>query len=327
MKIEVRRYSAELRKEWEELVASSINGNFLHSRAFFEHNPLNEQDDCSFMFYKKNKVVGVIPCNKYVSNGITFLRSHARATYGGFIINEEVGTEEALEMVQLLVEQAKQLGVNEIIVRNPFRIFNKQLCDETDYAMWYYGFVVSGREVEVAVPLKGNIDKLRGRYDNGTKYNVKKAIKSVTCSLSSDYERFWDILERNLMEKHQKKPVHSLEDFYRLQSKVGENSIKLFAGFIDAKMVCGALVFDFGKDLHAQYIGADSAYQDIRPMNAVIDYIIEWGNKEGYEYFNQGTGNSENGKNINLGLFHFKEGFGGRGVLRETMTLKIEQPI
>lgn len=324
MKVEIKRYRPALHKVWDDFVANSINGTFLHSRAFFDHNSLNEKEDCSYLFYKKSKLIAVIPCLVYSRDGINVLHSFLRATYGGFVVNDEVGTEEAIDMVQLLIGQARLMQVAEIIIRNPFRIFNKALCDETDYAMWYHGFQVSARELEIAVDLKGDIAEIRKRYNNGTRYNLKKSLKSVVCRVSNDYERFWIILEENLLNKHGKKPVHSLYEFYSLKEHVGENNIKLFAGYVGDKMVCGALVFIFNKDLHAQYIGADDEYQDLRPLNAVLDYIIEWGNKNGFDYFNQGTGNSENGKNINLGLFHFKEGFGGRGTLRETMTLNLQ---
>jgi len=53
----------------------------------------------------------------------------------------------------------------------------------------------------------------------------------------------------------------------------------------------------------------------------VIDHIINWGTENKYSYFNLGTANEEAGRKINYGLFHFKEGFGGRGILRETMHL------
>ena len=318
----MKRYEGDMKKDWDTLIESSINGTFLHSRAFFEHNQLNEKDDCSFLFYKKNKLIGVIPFALYSKSDRLILHSHLRATYGGFIVNEKAGTEEAMEMVELVIQEARKLNVKEIIIRNPFRIFHKALCDETDYAMWHHGFTLFSREVEIAVSLKGDISDIKKRYENGTKYNVKKAVKKVNPAISNDYELFWKILEKNLEEKHNTKPVHDLKSFYKLKESVGENRIKLFAGFTDEKMVCGILVFIFDKDVHAQYVALDSSYQDFRPLNAVINFIIEWGNQEGYEYFNLGSANSGSGR-VDLGLAHFKEGFGGRGTLRETMLLKL----
>ena len=109
------------------------------------------------------------------------------------MVNEKVGTEEAVEIVKLTIKEAKLLNVKEVIIRNPFRVFHKDLCDETDYAIWYHGFFVKERELEIAVSLKGNIDEIRKRYENGTKYNVKKAVKGSVNEVANGVADFYDI--------------------------------------------------------------------------------------------------------------------------------------
>lgn len=324
--MEIIRYSETWRGEWEAFVATAINGTFLHSRAFFDHNPQNSIDDASFIYYKKRKIVAVLPAVCYEKNGKKYLHSHARATYGGFVVGEGVGIEEALLMLDLLLAQAKELLIDEIIIRNPFRIFNSALADETDYAMWYKGFVLASRELEIAVDLRPNLEEIRHKYENGAKYNLKKALKSPDLQLrqSEDFAPFWAMLEANLLAKHGTKPVHTLDNFLQLRQLVGAAHIRLFAAYIGEELACGVLVFLFGnKAIHAQYIASDAKFQELRLLNAVIDDIIAWGNAEKYHYFNLGTANEAQGREINFGLFHFKEGFGGRGVLRETMKYEI----
>jgi hypothetical protein len=321
MKVEIVRYSEEHANAWNELVSNSINGTFLHSRPFFDHNPLNKQDDCSFLYYKKNKVAGVIPCTLYEREGKRILHSHMRSTYGGFVVNEETGMEEAVEMVEKLIAEAKALAVQEIIVRNPFRVFHRQLCDEADYALWYHGFTIKSRELETAVSL-GNYEQAQRLYDDSTKRSIKKSRQNVRVGLSDDFASYWNVLEQNLLKKHGTKPTHSYEAFQVLLDKVGKDQIKLFAAFNDSNMIAGIVVFVANNlVLHAQYIASDEAYQDLRPLNAVIDEIIQWGCKENYRFLNLGTSNTDSGRVFNSGLFRFKEGFGGRNTLRETMHL------
>ncbi|HRO41247.1 MAG TPA: GNAT family N-acetyltransferase [Flavipsychrobacter sp.] len=320
--LEIIRYSeAEHRKGWDEFISRSVNGNFLHSRAFYDHNPANSEDDCSFLFFKKNKIVAVVPaCLLHKEDKVVF-QSHPRSTFGGFVMGTEIGTVEAVELVGLLIAESKTLGAKEIIVRNPFRILNNRLADETDYAMWYHGFSLLSRELEIAIELQPSVEIIEKRFENGTKYNIKKAEKSVATRLTDDFETFWNMLEKNLSDKHGKKPVHSLADILRLRQLVGEENVLLFGGYTEGKMICGTVVFKFGnRALHAQYIASDFAYQELRAINAVTHYIIKWGHEQGFQYYNLGTAN-EGGKVINEGLFHFKESFGGRGVLRETMHL------
>jgi len=312
-----------MEEQWDRFIESSINGNFLHKRNFYNSNILNKIDDHSVFFLKKNKIVSALPAICIDKNGYKILNSHLRSTYGGFIINEEIGVEESLEMVHLLIDYAKANSINEIIIRNPFRILYDRISDESDYALWYHDFLIKSREVEIYVNLEPSIEIIKKRYENGTKYNIKKAWKFVTVKESDDIGIFWNILTQNLEEKHGKRPVHSLEEINYLINNSGKDHFRFYAAYHNDNLVAGCLVFIINKiAIHAQYIAQDSAYQEFRPINAVLDYIIEIGNKEGFKYFNLGTAN-EGGKVINTGLFHFKQGFGGRGVLRETMHLKL----
>lgn len=320
MQVELRQYNDTLEKEWDAFIEKNKrNATFLHSRQFFKHNPLNSGDDASLLFYKKDKLKGVLPANLYKKDDQLVLHSHPRSTYGGFVIENAAGAAEAMEIVAATVDFAKHNHVNEIIIRNPFRIFHQVPTDETDYAMWYYGFVIKSREIECAIKLD---EHAQLRYENGAKYNIKKAVKTVEVRETNDFERFWEMLTKNLQEKHGIKPVHTLEQFQHLVNLCGQDKVKLMGGFIEGKMVCGVLLFVFTPiALHAQYIASDDNYQDIRPLNAVIDLIIKWGIENKYSYFNLGTPNEDSGRILNYGLAHFKEGFGARGILRETMHL------
>lgn len=320
MQVECRLYNEQAEAEWNAFIEKNKrNTTFLHTRQFLKHNPLNEKDDASLMFYKNNKLKAVLPAALYQKEQQIIFHSHPRSTYGGFIIENAAGVEEAVDIVAATIGFAKQKEAGEIIIRNPFRIFHQIPTDETDYAMWYHGFVLKSRELECAVKLD---EHTALRYENGAKYNIKKAVKIVEVKETNDYTGFWEMLTNNLLEKHGSKPVHNLEQFENLRNLVGQDKIKLVGGFIEDKLVCGVLLFVCKPMvLHAQYIASDNKYQDIRPLNAVIDYIIKWGYENKFSYFNLGTANEEAGKKINYGLFHFKEGFGGRGILRETMHL------
>lgn len=324
MQIELVQYNNRLESDWDNFINNnSRNATFLHSRKFLNHNLLNKTDDSSLLFYKKNKLIAVLPASLYQKENKVIFHSHPRSTYGGFVINENVGIEEAMEMVDVTINFAKDKGANEIIIRNPFRIFHQLPSDETDYAMWYYGFKIKSRESECAVLLDENYEK---RYENGAKYNIKKACKTVLVKETDDYEKFWLLLIDNLKQKHNTKPTHSLKEFLYLRELSGHEKIKLFGGYAGNKLICGAVIFIFKPiALHAQYIASDTTFQETRPLNAVIDHAIKWGRQNSFKYFNLGTPNNAAGKEINFGLSHFKEGFGGRSILRETMHLILDE--
>lgn len=318
-------YTECLRDAWEDFIENrAINSTFLHSRKFFDHNPLNAADDASLVFYKGGLIVAVLPACLYRKNGQLIFHSHLRATYGGFIVCKKVGVEEALQIVHQTVQFAKEKNAKQIIIRNPFRIFHDTLCDETDYAMWYYGFKIKSRELETAVELSNNIEEIRAAYSRGTRYSVKKSKKSVEVRLSEDFKAFWELLEKRLGERHGTKPVHDYAAICRLRENVGKENVLLFGAYYNDQLIGGNVVFSFKNNvLHGQYNASDWEFQNLMPLYGVVDYIIEWGKERGFKYFNMGTSNEEEGTKINNGLLSYKESFGGRSFLRETMMLDV----
>jgi len=320
--IDLIRYNDSYEAVWDEFISTNKrNATFLHSRKFYRHNPDNLEGDASLLFYKKNQLISVLPARLYRRGKKNIFHSHPASTYGGFVLGEMAGVEEAMGIVEATINFAKNEGVSEILVRNPFRIFHQMPSDETDYAMWYYGFVIRSRELECAILID---EYTTSRYEDSTKRSVKKAQKNLQVGHSDKFNEFWPVLATNLFQKHKLTPVHSLEDILRLRSLVGTEKIELVVAEYENKVIAGIVLFVFDTAVHAQYIASDNSFQELRPLNAVIDFIVQWCQQSGYKYFNFGTANEDGGKTINKGLFKFKEGFGGRGVLRETMVLSLE---
>lgn len=324
MEIEYKVYSDESQNQWDHFIEeSSLNGTLLHTRKFLKHNEANELDDSSLIFYKGSKIVAVFPAVLYQKDKSLILHSHLRATYGGIIIGREVGVQSSMEIVNSIMQYAIEKGVNEIIVRNPFRIFNKSFADEIDYALWARGFAIKFREIETAIKLS-SYDAFFANVDSSTKRNIKKSKQTLRVSISNEFENFWTILEKNLQSKFGTKPTHSIDSILKLIGLVGEEKVKLFAAYKGDVLIGGIVVFIANEQvLHAQYIASDENFQEFRPINAIVDEIVNWGCENGYKYLNLGTSNTNEGREINAGLFRFKEGFGARGVLRETMHIQL----
>lgn len=323
MQIQSIEFEPSLRDHWDAFIWNEgLNSTLLHSRPFFEHNPLNAPEESSLLFYKKNEIIAVLPANIYSKNGLRLLHSHPRATYGGFVISKNIHVESAIEIVALTISHAKKNHVDQILIRNPFRIYHRQFCDETDYAMWYHGFEIISREIEIAISLEGSLTRLREKYHKDTRLSLKKSQRFVSVRLTNEFDQYWQILERNLLTKYGKLPTHDLMSIKVLREKVSQENVQLFAAYLGPRLIAGIVIFIASREaLHAQYMATDYEFQEFRPLNAIVDYIIEYGKNSGFKYLNLGMGNENDGKEINAGLFRFKEGFGGRGILRETMSL------
>ena len=315
-------YLEEYAGKWDDFVENkSINGTFLHTRKFYNHHPQNHIDDKSYLFFKKNRLIGVIGCT--LQDAGTVLISHQRSTYGGFIVDKHANIEASLIMVQLLLEEAVKNQVKEIIIRNPFRIFYHKPCDEFDYAMWYFGFQVLYRDLEIAIPINEKID-LETNYTEGTRSGVHKALKNLTVEESNDYKTFWVLLEKTLDERHNTIPTHNYSQICELLQKVGNERVKLFVTKKNNHIIAGLVLFVLNDIcVHAQYIAYDIAFQNERPLNILLHQVSTWAQQKGFQYFNLGRPTEDNGNIINFNLFKFKVSYGGRGVLRETMHIKL----
>lgn len=316
MSIRLVRYSKEHEQYWDDfLIEKSINSTFLHSRKFYNHNELNEKDDCSFLFYDNNRLIALFPANLYDKEGNKILHSYLRSTYGGLIIEDDTTTPDVIEILQLIEAEAKLLGVAEIIIRPTFSIYNSGLTGAIDYALWKCGYGIKYREAEYAIEL----DKYP-MYTSSCKRSVAAAYKKgIEVRESADLKKYWEILSGNLKERYGVAPVHSIAQIETLQGLVGD-VVKLFAAYHADIMIGGILAFLANKHVvHAQYIASVNAYQEYRPLNAIIDTMCQWGKTNGYKYHNLGMATEPGGVIINDGLMRFKEGFGARGVLRETM--------
>jgi hypothetical protein len=328
MAIAVEPYAEDVAEEWDAFVGRRArNATFLHSRAFLRHNPANAEDDASLVFRDGGRLVGVLPAALLRGAGAdTTYVSHPRATYGGFVVGPEAGAELTIAMVDGAIAHARALGASRMVVRNPFRIFHLAPSDESDYALWLRGFTVRARELEVAVPTAGLApDAALATFDGKTRNQVRKAQKlGVSVEESDAYAEFWPMLEANLRERHGTRPTHSLEAFERLRALVPPRAVRLVAARHDGRMVAGAVLFAANtRALHVQYIGSRADALHLCPVNAVVAHLVALAAAEGFHHLNLGMSTENEGRTPNLGLFAFKEGFGGRGVLRETLELSL----
>jgi hypothetical protein len=132
------------------------------------------------------------------------------------------------------------------------------------------------------------------------------------------------LLEETLRVRHKKAPVHSYHQFAALLKSVGTEKVKLFVTKKEDRIIAGTVVFLVNQiGVHSQYLAYDLAFQNERPLNILLHEVSLWAQDKGYLYFNLGTANEDNGKEINFNLFKFKESYGGRAVLRETMHIKL----
>jgi hypothetical protein len=320
--VKIKTYTDDYESRWDDFVQQSRNGTFMQQRKFLNYHPPKKFQDCSLMVYDDhNQLTAVIPAAIKKEGEFPIFCSYPGASHGGIIINQKFGTSNALELIPLLIDHCRSLGFKAIEMKMVPRIYHSWASDEIDFSLRYNGFLPDITELATALPLK-EIDTADRCMAKNAIRNRNKAIKlGVIVKESDDFLNFWHILECNLKERHNTFPTHTYSEILDLIERYPDQ-IKLFSSFFEGKMIGGVLVFILNsRVINCFYICHQDEYQHLRPLNLVFSHLITWGMKEGFHYIDWGISTENKGKVVNTGLFKFKEGFGGRGILRETYRL------
>lgn len=300
----LERYTSLKKDEWDSLVDKSRNGTFLFKRDYMDYHSDRFQD-ISLMLYRKNKLEAIFPANINDKS----IYSHQGLTYGGIIYTSKITTMDILEMFDLVIEYFQSIGVKEIVYKSIPYIYTELPAQEDVYALYKNNFKLIGCNISSTVFLRNKI-----AFSESRKSGIRKAKKNnLIVILSNEFHLFWDILNYNLNEEYETKPVHSLDEINLLVTKFSEN-IKLYLVYDKNIPLAGTVLYINKNVVHVQYISASSEGKNKGALDLLFDELINSIYTK-YEYFDFGHSTEKMGKYLNENLIFQKEGFGGRGVV------------
>ena len=265
-------------------------------------------DDNSLLIFKDKKLIAVFPANK--KEDVLF--SHQGLSYGGLIFEKKTTFKDAFEAFKSLLNFTHSEGFKTINLKLIPKIYHAYPSDELDYFLFLVNAKLYRRDVSSVIenvnPLKIQSNRIEGKKKAEKQGLI---IKEKTC-----FEGFWNkILIPNLQERHQAKPVHSLEEIDLLHSKFPKN-IRQFNVYKDDQVVAGTTIFETDQVAHVQYISANSDKQQLGSLDFLFEHLINSVFRD-KKYFDFGISNENQGKNVNQGLLFWKEGFGARSIVND----------
>jgi lipid II:glycine glycyltransferase (peptidoglycan interpeptide bridge formation enzyme) len=303
--------------EWESFVDSSDNGTIFHTRLFLSYHPKDRFEDASLVVKKDNQILALFPAVVIKRDGLKILSSHSGASYGGFAYKQNLNLKEAFELVESLLNYAKDLKCDRIQLTPPPMIYQTKYSNYIDFALVKNNFGYLKREVSSVVQLDVPKDELLSTYRAEARTAVKKAIKQgveiAECERFADY---YEILKKNLKMRHNVDPTHTLDELLKLK-RMFPGKISLWGAFLGEKLIAGVCNFSANKGVVlAFYISHDEDYQEYRAVNLLFYEIMKRYKDEGFKFLDFGifTVNMD----PNWGLGRFKENFGARGIFRDT---------
>jgi hypothetical protein len=307
----IRRYQKELKDTWNEFVETSKNGTFLIDRNYMDYHS-DRFNDHSLMFYKDEKLIALLPANLKDQT----LYSHQGLTYGGLIFDNKIKASQVLEIFDHLINYLRSINITKLIYKKIPYIYHRYPAEEDLYALFRNNAILFRRDISTVINISNKIG-----FSKSKKCGLSKARQSgVLVKKSDDLDSFMKI-EEEVLKNHNTKPVHS-NDELRLLMKNFPNNIKLFASFMEDKMVAGVIVFEESEIIHLQYMANSALGMEIGGLDVIVKYLLEEEYKD-KKYFDFGISTEQHGRFLNEGLISQKEMFGGRAVCYDHYELDI----
>lgn len=302
--MEIRRYRREDKELWNSFVSKARNATFLFDRNYMDYHA-DRFDDNSFMFYHKGKLKAVLPANVA---GDT-LYSHQGLTYGGLLLDKKATVEDVLECFDSLNSWLRENGISKVVYKALPWIYQQYPSEEDLYALtWKCKAQLISRDISSSIVIDNKL-----KFAESRKSGIRKALSlNIEVGESNDVDGFWHVLEDNLGNRYNAKPVHTANEMKLLMSRF-PNNIKLYVAKMNGEIVGGTLIYVTPQVVHTQYISASVEGKKHGALDLLFDYII---NKvyANCRYFDFGKSTEQGGAYLNESLIFQKEGFGGRGV-------------
>ena len=269
-------------------------------------------NDFSLLVFKGEKLVALLPANRVED----CVYSHQGLTYGGLVFKENLKLNSVLLIYKALLKFLNEAKISELQLKILPSIYNTMPNDEQSYIMFLLNAKLNRRDalsvIDYRQAVKFSKDRLEG---------VKRGRKHGLIIKEEDsFETFWStVLEPNLNEKHNVKPVHSLAEITALNTHFGKQ-IRQFNVYQNNQIIAGTTIFESKYVAHSQYISGNSQKNELGSLDFLHHHLITsvFNNKR---FFDFGVSNVNNGRQVNQGLQYWKEGFGARTVIQDFYTV------
>ena len=271
-------------------------------------------DDYSLMYYKDDALLSLMPANRKGEA----LWSHQGLTYGGFVLNKKVHTAELGEMFEKTMQLLHEAGIKEWYYKQMPTIYHKQPSEDDSYWLWRYGAETIECNLMSAIYLHSYLHISPSRRNNSNKLK-REGWKIVEGETEEEeqalLEEFWKILTRNLHDKYDSKPVHTLEEMKRLQESFPGNIRCIGVISPEGTMEGGTVIYLSEQVARTQYMSASPRGKKSKAMDLLITEIIkafEW--VDDCDVIDFGTSMEDDKVHLKKPLVQQKEGFGARGI-------------
>jgi hypothetical protein len=309
----VERFTGAARGLWDDFVRESRTGTFLFLRDYMEYHQDRFEDHSLIFRGERDRPVALLPACRRGE----VLESHGGLTYGGVVSGASMTAGGMLDVFDALLEHLRRESFTLLRYRAVPHIYHRVPAEEDLCALTRNGARVVHRAA---------LSVLDGRHPVAAQERRRRGARKaqaagLVCRESDDLEAYWSLLSAVLLETYNAKPVHSLEEMTLLRWRFPGN-IRLFGAFQGPELVAGVLVYESPSVARSQYIAASEAGKRRAALDLLFDFLL----REVYPdkpYFDFGTSESADGRDLNRGVLEYKESLGARTVVQDTYELPV----
>lgn len=302
MNFRVEQYSIETKEEWNLFVSQSKNGTFLLDRDFMDYHS-DRFEDFSLMIYRGDELYGLLPAHRIGNK----LYSHKGLTYGSFVLGKNASVINSFHAFKEMLHFLNDEGLETLELKLIPTFYNIIPSDEVEYFLYLAKAKLIKKDILMVIDYQHQL-----RFQKNRREGINKAKRNgLEIRVDQNYEGFWnEVLIPNLSNKHQVKPVHSLEEIQLLANRFPKNICQISV-YHQGKIVAGTTLFLTETTVHPQYVSANSDKNELGSLDLAYDFAINQF-KEGRRYFDFNISSEDDGKILNQGLLFWKETCGAR---------------
>ncbi|MCI8514238.1 MAG: GNAT family N-acetyltransferase [Lachnospiraceae bacterium] len=317
-------------KEVDELILkSSSNGEFINSVRFLDYHPVERfKDDSIAVVDNGSKRVLAVMMGAKTEDGRGFV-SHPGTTFAGPILDRKysAGKVESLLEWMLNYYEAKY---EEIRIKVCPSYYSFQPMGIVDFFLWKRGYQCEAGALANVINISGirDEDDIFGLFNTKRRNEVRKALKEDLFFFSCGdeiRESVWENMNKNLEQRFSAKTTHSYHEILDLKNRFPDEICPCYADTREGGYGAFGLIFRFKNVFHTQYLDLNYDYAPHYPNLLLIYHLIRTARECNYDFFSFGASTDGPERNINFGLYNYKAGYGGGGMILPVFTKKMKR--
>lgn len=306
-------------QKWLALLEKSDGATLFHHPDFLGYHG-DKFAELHIGVFKGEELFGLIPMALVDEQGMKVAKSPYGASYGGFIFSKITDYAESAEIAGSFILLLKSINVQHFRMTPSLPIYYHTHSDTFIFALLERGLKIVNSDISNAVCVQDK-DIINECLNSKTRNLYKKAAKSSLSIVEKDsLDVFWQLLEITY-QKHGTVSTHSKQELEHLMFQF-PTKITCDTVYLEATPLAAIAYFEINNLVTLSFYHVQNyEYKHHQPLTYLIVHALNKAKKEGKQYYDFGTSSVNMVANPNN--FHFKEGFGAKGIFRMTYSMDL----